>query len=304
MDCNSLIQYFTEGAQNRSFQITLVSDGSGKDKFMTFAWSIQDDSNVTLAECAGPAFGFQQSLFCAEAYGMLSSVRFIHHLFVFTDSQVHWDIESYADNTGLIPRVCSQLTYDKEYPSNTLDSEWDLVKQITKTVKAMQCLPTFSHVKGHQDRDIPYKDLKGHSQQNIDAGRLAREYMDRYGTYLATVPCIEANKVQIKVKAKMTHRYNPLSSTLCPLCQNAEEDMHHSFQCSAVDMIKWCRKLFSKVNELHKRIHTHPALQDVLDYGLRTGFGVEDRPMDSYDWNTETHQLCSQQALLGREQLF
>eukprot|EP00957_Ditylum_brightwellii_P075175 5712460-Ditylum_brightwellii.AAC.1 len=83
-----------------------------------------------------------------------------------------------------------------------------------------------------------------------------------------------------------------------------EEDMHHLFQCSTVDKIKWHCKLFFKVYELHKRIHTHLALRDVLDYGLRTGFRVEDRPPDSYDWITETHQLCSQQALLGWEQLF
>eukprot|EP00957_Ditylum_brightwellii_P068653 5212005-Ditylum_brightwellii.AAC.3 len=45
VDCNSLVQQFTNGALNRSFQMSLVSDGSSKDKSMTFAWSIQDDNN-------------------------------------------------------------------------------------------------------------------------------------------------------------------------------------------------------------------------------------------------------------------
>eukprot|EP00957_Ditylum_brightwellii_P041264 3124370-Ditylum_brightwellii.AAC.1 len=117
-----------------------------------------------------------------------------------SDSQVHWDIKSYPDSTVLISCVLSKRTYDKDYPLNTLDSDWDLMKQITETVKAMQCLLTFSHVKGHQDRDIPYTDLKGQSQQNIDADRLAGEYMDHHSTYLASVPPVEAKKAQILVK--------------------------------------------------------------------------------------------------------
>eukprot|EP00957_Ditylum_brightwellii_P142863 10885618-Ditylum_brightwellii.AAC.1 len=169
---------------------------------MTFAWSIQDDNNVTLAECVEPAFGFQQSSFHAEAYGMLSGVCFIHHLSVFTDSQVYWNIKSFADNKGLISHICLQLTYNEDYPSNTLDSNWDLVKQINKTVESMQCLPKFSHVKGHHDKDMPYEDLDWWSQQNVDADQLAGEYMDCHGSYLAEVPLVEVNKAQLLVKDK------------------------------------------------------------------------------------------------------
>eukprot|EP00957_Ditylum_brightwellii_P083710 6362708-Ditylum_brightwellii.AAC.1 len=85
LDCDSLVQQFQESAIERSFQMCLVSDGAGKELSMSFGWSIQDDNNMILAECAGPAFGSHQSSFCAEAYGMLSGVQFIYHISIFTN---------------------------------------------------------------------------------------------------------------------------------------------------------------------------------------------------------------------------
>eukprot|EP00957_Ditylum_brightwellii_P182972 13936648-Ditylum_brightwellii.AAC.2 len=80
----------------------LVSDGAGKEQSMAFGWSIQDDNNTILAECAGPGVGSCQSSFCAEAYGILSGVQFIYHVSAFTNSSINWIIEGSADNAGLI----------------------------------------------------------------------------------------------------------------------------------------------------------------------------------------------------------
>eukprot|EP00957_Ditylum_brightwellii_P102212 7791952-Ditylum_brightwellii.AAC.1 len=74
LDCDSFVQWFQKGAIERSFQMCLVSDGAGKEQSMAFGWSIQDDNNMILAECAGPVFGSCQSSFCAEACAMLSGV--------------------------------------------------------------------------------------------------------------------------------------------------------------------------------------------------------------------------------------
>eukprot|EP00957_Ditylum_brightwellii_P156595 11918336-Ditylum_brightwellii.AAC.1 len=80
----------------------LVSDGAGKEQSMAFGRLIQDNSNMLLAECAGPAFGSHQSSFHAEAYGMFSGVWFIYHVSAFTNSSIDWIIEGSADNAGLI----------------------------------------------------------------------------------------------------------------------------------------------------------------------------------------------------------
>eukprot|EP00957_Ditylum_brightwellii_P039991 3026975-Ditylum_brightwellii.AAC.1 len=74
LDCDSRIQQFQDGVTKRSFKMGIVSDIAGKEQSVAFGWSIQDNNNTILADCAGPAFGSCQSSFCAEVYGMLSGV--------------------------------------------------------------------------------------------------------------------------------------------------------------------------------------------------------------------------------------
>eukprot|EP00957_Ditylum_brightwellii_P209353 15361312-Ditylum_brightwellii.AAC.1 len=133
----------------------LVSDGAGKDESMLFGWSLRDDHNGILAECAGPAYlPFMQ--------------------------RHKWIIEGYADNEGLIKRVKQQVTYNYNYPSNTLDSDWDLLKQIATTMQTMEPIPKVSHVKGHQDDITPYNELDWASQQNVDTDKLAGNFLDQH----------------------------------------------------------------------------------------------------------------------------
>jgi hypothetical protein len=61
-----------------------VSDGSSMYGNMTFGWTMSLPNGQRIASCAGPAPGSKDSSFQAEAYGMLSMVRFLFHLFSFT----------------------------------------------------------------------------------------------------------------------------------------------------------------------------------------------------------------------------
>eukprot|EP00957_Ditylum_brightwellii_P121115 9237521-Ditylum_brightwellii.AAC.1 len=117
----------------RSFQMCLVSDSAGKEQSMAFGWLIQDDNNMILVECTGPAFGSCQSSFCAEVYGMLSGVWFIYHVFAFTNSPIDWIIEASADNAGLIKQ------------------EMRFEKQVAVTIQIMEQQPKLFHVQDHQD---------------------------------------------------------------------------------------------------------------------------------------------------------
>eukprot|EP00957_Ditylum_brightwellii_P133790 10201298-Ditylum_brightwellii.AAC.2 len=97
-DCDSIINMFTEATADKSFCPVLVSDGSGVDKRTSVGWAIRDYNNKERAECAGPAFSFKPSSFCAEAYGVLLGVRFLYHLMCFAQKHMDWTVESYADN--------------------------------------------------------------------------------------------------------------------------------------------------------------------------------------------------------------
>eukprot|EP00957_Ditylum_brightwellii_P173095 13177844-Ditylum_brightwellii.AAC.1 len=90
---------------------------------------------------------------------------------------MEWSIERYVDNEGLIKCVDTQLTYPHDYPSNTLECDWDLVKHIATTMQQFHHLPTVSHIKGHKDDKNVYEDIDWKSQQNADADWLAGQYI-------------------------------------------------------------------------------------------------------------------------------
>eukprot|EP00957_Ditylum_brightwellii_P128092 9769825-Ditylum_brightwellii.AAC.1 len=180
-DCDSLVQWFLEGAAERSFQMCLVSDGAGKEQNMS-------------------SFGSCQSSFHVEAYGALSGAQFIYHVSILKNSQINWTIKGSAENEGLIKQVNKQLTYSGDHPSNTLESKWDLIKQIAVTIQSMEEQPKISHVQGHQDNDTLYKELDWRSQQNIDANHLAREFLEKNGEVRVLVPHVAVIIAQITIQ--------------------------------------------------------------------------------------------------------
>eukprot|EP00957_Ditylum_brightwellii_P149797 11408035-Ditylum_brightwellii.AAC.1 len=82
---------------------------------------------------------------------------------------VDWIVEYHADSKGLIKRVNLQLAYDKDYPLNTLESDWDLVKQIADSI---QHLP--------------------------DADGLVGSFLARYNVHQLYIPHVSANPAQLQ----------------------------------------------------------------------------------------------------------
>jgi hypothetical protein len=64
---------------------------------------------------------------------------------------------------------------DKRYdcPNDSLAPDWDIVQEIVSTIALFPKVPRFSHVKGHQDDDIPYEELPLVAQLNVDADSYA-----------------------------------------------------------------------------------------------------------------------------------
>eukprot|EP00957_Ditylum_brightwellii_P163888 12477096-Ditylum_brightwellii.AAC.1 len=113
-----------------------------------------------------------------------------------------WMVEFYADNNRVIQRINTQLSYPYDYPSNTLEYNWDLIKEIIVTVKPFPCLLTFAHIKGHQDDTKKYKGLDQKSQQNVDADTLAGAYNVAHDQQRIYVPSVHANPAQLQVQGK------------------------------------------------------------------------------------------------------
>ena len=76
LHCNmfQLAQYFSE-----SVQILGATDGSASQFIGTFGWVLKSMDRKMIAECNGPAPGYQTLLFITEFYGLLFFLLFLHH---------------------------------------------------------------------------------------------------------------------------------------------------------------------------------------------------------------------------------
>eukprot|EP00957_Ditylum_brightwellii_P185958 14157276-Ditylum_brightwellii.AAC.1 len=108
------------------------------------------------------------------------------------------DINIYIDNEGILERLKDQLTYTHDYPFNTLEPDWDVVAQIAETLKQYNDLITITHVKSHQDDNMPFDELTMPARLNIAADSLATNYSIQHSTQQCVeVPRMEINYVQL-----------------------------------------------------------------------------------------------------------
>ena len=77
---NAIKQHITE----LNGSIFATSDGSAPNFVGTFGWSLSLGNGQRLAKNKGPAHGHRTTSFRAEAYGVLSLLRFLYQAFPYT----------------------------------------------------------------------------------------------------------------------------------------------------------------------------------------------------------------------------
>jgi hypothetical protein len=65
------------------------------------------------------------------------------------------------------------MEWNTWYPSNALESEWDILSVILEYIPQLPVRPSVQHVKGHQDGDSPLVTLSLAAQLNCEADALA-----------------------------------------------------------------------------------------------------------------------------------
>ena len=120
----------------------------------------------------------------AECTGMLSLLRFLARIAVFTNMDDQWRGLIGTDSQSLLDRL-----YVKGTPStpqqqlatlDPLDAEWDLLVEIQQTLRELPGVD-LTYVKSHQDDKKAYDRLPLMAQLNVDADRLAEEYNRTHG---------------------------------------------------------------------------------------------------------------------------
>ena len=124
------------------------------------------------------AMPFQPS-YQAEAYGMLSILRFLINM-----SDIHGRgcqtkaMALVCDNQGLVKTVTKLRQHATIFPNTTMEPEWDIIAQILAALQSLgNSAPIIEHIKGHQDVDTPYEQLNLPAQLNCDADTHASAYL-------------------------------------------------------------------------------------------------------------------------------
>jgi hypothetical protein len=158
-------------------QMIIASNGSVQDHRASYGWLITTVGGTRVVKCNGPAYGYKTTSFRAEGYELLSAIRFIHHSW----NKWGWNNQYIilCDNKAMLEIMQEKFRVEDTYPNHTLSAEWDIISEVRTTIDNNEMWESiqFQHIKGHADRDHPYHKLTLMQQMNVDADKLADEYI-------------------------------------------------------------------------------------------------------------------------------
>jgi hypothetical protein len=125
---------------------------------------------------------------------MLYGLLFLKHLCLYCG---HLNLiplsQLYCNNLGLVKKVNKLLLFRLAPTQAALHSEYDVLITIHKLLKNLHSPHTISHVKGHQDDQVPYNELPLSAQLNCNADVLATNELHQFPTTCTLVPLLPAS---------------------------------------------------------------------------------------------------------------
>jgi hypothetical protein len=158
--------------------IRLACDGGAFPGRASYGWILQiGDTKIFRGK--GPAYGDDPRSFRAEGYGMASALLWLRLLqrqtgFVRDTTTTNILI---CDNQGLLTRIEEATKWTYTTPNVTLRPEWDIESVILHNYRELDIPFQFMHVYSHQDDHGPVASLSLESRLNVEADRLATEYL-------------------------------------------------------------------------------------------------------------------------------
>ena len=160
------------------------SDGSVKHNTNgSFGWIVANTEGHRVASANGPARCAKMDSYRAECTGMLSLLRFLIRLALYTNMDKPWRGLVGTDSQSMIDRlyVAGIHNHTKQLATlDVLDAEWDVLIEIQDALRELPGVD-ITYVKGHQDDRVPYAQLPLLARLNVDADRLAGDYHRDHG---------------------------------------------------------------------------------------------------------------------------
>ena len=160
-------------------KIITASDGSISSSIRAYGWTCSLPHGQHLATNHRPIFSCLPSSFHAEAYGLLSYLRFLYRVSQYTQSPLPKQNIIYTDSASLIEKLGKIRKWPYFFPNTSTDPDWDILQQIIFSLRLFPSLPEIRFIKGHQDDDHPYTTLSLPAQLNVDTDHLAGSYVPR-----------------------------------------------------------------------------------------------------------------------------
>jgi hypothetical protein len=255
----------------------IACDGSVQDHRASYGWIMSTTDGTRLAKCTGPAYGYRPTSFRAEGYGILSAVRFIHL------SQKKWNALSQytiiCDNEAIVNIMQEQHRVEDTYTNQRLNAEWDVIAETTATIEADALWEkvTFRHIKGHADRNTAHHKLTVMQQLNVEADKLADEYIQQnQDLAYSIVPILPTSGVQLNMAGgTVTHR---LKQTVM---QARSQQEHKKYLCKKN---AWTQEEFETIDwESHRQaLNRHQPQRTILTKYLNNMVPVGQR-VHTYD---------------------
>lgn len=220
----------------------LATDGSAPPNRGSFAWIISDAHGNILAKCNGPVFGYKISSYRAEAYGILSLLRFLLRLRRIRQPNPEEPNKILphvllCDNEGVVKRINIIKEWPLIYPNVTMEAEWDVLAEIREALAELTpaSQPTLEHIRGHQDKTKPREELPLKAQLNCQCDDLANEYLQSHQLDHSKVPLLPTTGCQlhlaqgtvtrdIKNELKLARTVPPMKEKLCHRHGWSQED--------------------------------------------------------------------------------
>ena len=151
-----------------------------------------------IIKCCGPAPGCKPSSYRAEAYGLLSTLRFLIQIYTYFGIADQNTFTHLCDSESVIKVLTAMMKYDDYYPNATHSADWDVLQQCKDGLRNLPDQCQLQHIHSHQDEKKAYEDLSFEVQLNVDADHLADKFMTQYhhGQFLK-VPLLPVNGAQL-----------------------------------------------------------------------------------------------------------
>ena len=254
--------------------VLIASDGSQKGTKASFGWVLSTLEGNRIVTCNGPSYGAKPNSYRAEGYGLLSVSRFLHQIrthfrIPIKQCSVVCDNRSMVKKTSKIPEFLEDL-----FPNQTVAAEWDLLMEIwtTNHQHAPDKRPTFSHIKGHQDKHKPYAALSLRAQLNCDADELAEQFIQQNPDLeYSVVPLLPTSDIQLHLPMGTVTHHLKMEIHQARNTQPLAEHLQQKFNWSpeTFDSVDWesNRIARNRLKKNHVTLIKH--LNDVVPVGKR-----------------------------------